>query len=79
MDDYLEVKCEWCGKVFRISPKKLDWYDEMGYDYPSKCYKCRQIKKRNMERNEIIWLMGGNGQNRKPWIYGMWSEWGGFR
>ena len=76
MDEY--SLCLRCFKDFNFSKKEQEWYDRMDYDYPLYCPACRQQRKLDREKKDLIAAMGGNGQFRRPLIYGGY-EVGGFR
>ena len=44
--------CKDCGKEFLFTEGEQEFYAEKGFNEPQRCKECRQIKKRNNDRNK---------------------------
>ena len=40
-----EVICRDCGCKFTLTEKEIAWYNEMGFNLPKRCKKCRKDRK----------------------------------
>ena len=40
-------KCKDCGKYFAITNKQAEYFENIGFDLPKRCYHCRKARKRN--------------------------------
>ena len=64
----IEVKvCKQCEAEFNFTEGEKEFYDSLGYNYPERCWKCRQEnKQRRMIQEEVAKEVSKQlGKNKK--------------
>lgn len=52
MEKEKEIKCRDCGTVFKVDAKEQKWFEEKGFELPSRCKACR-AKRRAAKKHAL--------------------------